>query len=178
MLYLVAIFAAFLVAVFAAFYYTANTWVDIGSSYLPSEVIAAFLWAQLEQAEYIMKRRAEIWRQYYELFADLEWEGRVRRPVIPRECSNNAHLFYLLFPDLKRRSLFLQRCKNIGIGAVFHYVPLHSSPAGMRYGRTCGDLAITVDLSNRLVRLPLWVGMEQDVVEWIIDEVIRIVKEL
>lgn len=137
------------------------TWVDIGSSYLPGEIVAAFLWAQMEEAESITDRRLRLWSAYHDAFQDLEREGKVRRPIIPADCSHNAHMYYLLLPDLERRSRFIDCLKAKGIQAVFHYVPLHSSPMGTRVGRSVGDMACTVDAGERLVRLPLWVGLEE-----------------
>lgn len=147
------------------------TWVDIGSSYLPSEIMAAFLWAQMEQALFTTTLRASIWRQYHEAFADLEEAGLVRRPVIPEECLHNAHIFYLLLPDLQRRKKFLDGLTRRGVNAIFHYVPLHSSPAGKRYGRTSVNLKHTEDISDRLVRLPLWAGMGEEEVSFVINAV-------
>lgn len=137
------------------------TWVDIGSSYLPSDLIAAFLWAQLEEAESIKRRRLALWHAYHEAFREAEASGRVRRPVVPAHCEHNAHMYYLLLPSLARRTAFIERLKREGIQCVFHYVPLHSSPAGTRVGRTHGSMAITDQISERLVRLPLWLGMEE-----------------
>ena len=136
------------------------TWVDVGSSYLPSEILAAFLAAQLEHADEITERRLAIWNTYHEAFADLETQGRLRRPIVPAHCTHNAHMYYLLLPDLPTRTAFIGRLKQSGIGAVFHYIPLHSSPAGRRYGRAATPMTVTDDVSERLVRLPLWVGLE------------------
>jgi dTDP-4-amino-4,6-dideoxygalactose transaminase len=136
------------------------TWVDIGSSYLPGEIIAAFLWAQMEQAREITERRLALWRRYHDAFAPLEAAGLVRRPVVPEGCSHNAHMYYLLLPSLEKRTAFISRLKQRGIQAVFHYVPLHDSPMGRKLGRAAGELRNTVDLSNRLVRLPFWLGLE------------------
>jgi dTDP-4-amino-4,6-dideoxygalactose transaminase len=150
------------------------TWVDFGSSYLPSELIAAFLWAQMEEARSITERRLGIWRTYHTAFKDLEKKGRARRPIIPADCKHNAHMYYLLLPDLKTRTTFIQKLAEQGIGAVFHYVPLHSSPMGREVGLTRGDLCNTEDLSDRLVRLPLWLGIEDElhtVIEKIVDSV-------
>ncbi|MBU0755516.1 MAG: dTDP-4-amino-4,6-dideoxygalactose transaminase [Planctomycetes bacterium] len=151
------------------------TWVDIGSSYLPSEIIAAFLWAQLEQADSITRRRMEIWNQYHEVFVDLEKQGKVRRPIVPAECVFNAHMYYLLLPDLKRRKRFLNHMSQNDILSVFHYVPLHLSPAGRKYGRTHGDLSWTEQVGDRVVRLPLWIEMDQEIISRVIREVIRAV---
>lgn len=139
------------------------SWVDIGSSFLPSEIEAAFLWAQLESAEAITRARREVWGCYHELFAGLEEEGRARRPVIPPGCTHNGHLYYLLTPDLAARTALIERLKAQGIQALFHYVPLHTSPAGLRYGRASGPLPCTESTANRLVRLPLWMGMGEAV---------------
>ncbi len=136
------------------------TWVDIGSSFLPSELIAAFLWAQLEEAEAITARRTALWARYHDAFADAEREGKCRRPTVPVGCRHNAHLYYLIVDSLATRTRFISALKQAGIHSVFHYVPLHSAPAGVRYGRTAGDLTVTEELSQRLVRLPLWLGIE------------------
>jgi dTDP-4-amino-4,6-dideoxygalactose transaminase len=141
------------------------TWVDVGSSYAPSEINAAFLWAQLEDAEEITARRLAIWSRYHEAFAGLEERGIARRPVTPAGCVHNAHMYYLLLPDLDSRTQLIAELKESGIHAVFHYVPLHSSEAGRRYGRAAGDLTVTDDASERLVRLPLWPGMTDNEVE-------------
>jgi len=140
------------------------TWVEIGSSYLPSELIAAFLWAQMEEADAITQRRLNIWNTYHQWFASLEDQGKIRRPVIPTDCKHNAHMYYLLLPDLEQRTAFIEALKVQGIGAVFHYIPLHDSPMGKKHGRTSGDLKNTRELSERLVRLPLWLGIEEDLV--------------
>lgn len=136
------------------------TWVDMGSSYLPGEIIAAFLTAQLEQAGEITARRLAIWDRYHEWADPFEARGLLRRPVVPEECTHNAHMYYLLLPSLKARTQFIASLRERGIGSVFHYIPLHSSPAGSRHGRTAGSMAVTNDTSNCLVRLPLWVGIE------------------
>ena len=138
------------------------TWMDIGSSYLPSELIAAFLWAQMEEAEQLTERRLAIWQRYHDGFAALEDEGLVRRPLIPEGCHHNAHMYYLMLPDLSSRQHLIEELRLAGVNAVFHYVPLHDSPAGLRYGRISGALTVTREVSERLVRLPLWLGLEQD----------------
>ena len=142
------------------------TWVDIGSSYLPSEIIAAFLWAQLEDAEAITQLRMAIWQRYHEALAPLEAAGKLHRPVIPEGCIQNAHMYYILLESLEQRTEVIQRLKAQGVNPVFHYVPLHSSPAGRKYGRTGSEMKHTNALSDRLLRLPLWVGLnaDQDVV--------------
>ena len=136
------------------------TWVDIGSSFLPGELIAAFLWAQLGHADEITKRRLQIWDSYHHAFASLQATALVKRPIIPDECRHNAHMYYLLLNSAEQRSELISRLKSEGILSVFHYVPLHLAPAGIKYCRTHGSLAITETLSDRLVRLPLWPGME------------------
>jgi len=135
------------------------TWVDIGSSYLPGEVIAAFLWAQMEEAETITQKRLEIWQQYHNALASLEVLGELRRPLIPVECQHNAHMYYILLESLEKRTQLISKLKGQDVNAVFHYVPLHSSLAGRKYGRVHGDMTNTEDLSDRLLRLPLWVGL-------------------
>ena len=142
------------------------TWVDIGSSYLPSEIIAAFLWAQLEDAESITQLRMAVWQRYHEALAPLEAAGKLRRPIIPEGCVQNAHMYYVLLESLEQRTEVIKRLKAQGVNPVFHYVPLHSSPAGRKYGRTSGEMKHTNALSDRLLRLPLWVGLgaDQDVV--------------
>lgn len=148
------------------------TWVDIGSSYLPSDIIAAFLWAQLEHAESLTARRLALWNRYHDSFEELETDGIVRRPIVPAHCTHNAHMYYLLLQDLERREALIASLRSAGIGAVFHYVPLHSSPAGLRWGRLGSEMSVTPNVSDRLVRLPLWAGIESR-----IDEVIGRVRE-
>ena len=152
------------------------TWIDIGSSYLPSEINAAFLWAQLEVAEAITHKRMNIWQQYHEAFTDLEAQGKVRRPIIPDQCQHNAHMYYLLLPDKDSRTALIEQLKNSGINAVFHYVPLHSSPSGRKYGRAQGDLSHTENLSSCLLRLPLWVEMTSEEVMHVVDTVYEALK--
>lgn len=138
------------------------TWVDIGSSFLPSELVAAFLWAQLQESERINAERMAIWQRYHDAFAPLEAAGHVRRPIIPADCAHNAHMYYLLLEDLEQRTRFIAALKARQIGAVFHYVPLHSSPAGQRFARVSGSMDVTDRQSERLVRLPLWLGVEAE----------------
>lgn len=137
------------------------TWVDIGSSYLPSELVAAFLAAQMDAGAQITQRRLALWDQYHQWAASHEAAGRLRRPIIPADCTHNGHMYYLLLPSLEKRTAFIQHMKDAGVGTVFHYIPLHSSPAGMRFGRTSGELPVTDELSARLVRMPLWVGLDE-----------------
>jgi len=136
------------------------TWVDVGSSYLPGEILAAFLYAQMEHADGITQRRLAIWDAYNSAFADLERKEIVRRPVVPAHCGHNAHIYYLLVRDPAERNRVLAELKERAIGALFHYVPLHSSPAGRKFGRCATSMEVTDDLSGRLIRLPLWLGVE------------------
>ena len=142
------------------------TWVDVGSSFLPGELIAAFLWAQLEHADEITQPRLRIWSRYHQAFATLEEQGVLRRPVIPNICQHNAHMYYLLLDNAAVRSDFIQYMKEQGVLTVFHYVPLHQSPAGEQYCATHAELSVTEVYSERLVRLPLWPDLEpiQDMV--------------
>jgi len=141
------------------------TWVEAGSSFLPGEITAAFLAAQLEEAAALTARRLAIWETYHAWAAAHERAGRVRRPVVPSDCEHNAHMYYLLLPDLDARTHFIAALRAAGVYAVFHYVPLHSSPAGRRFGRAHGDLAVTSAVAQRLVRLPLWLGLEPQLPE-------------
>ncbi|NLI82620.1 MAG: dTDP-4-amino-4,6-dideoxygalactose transaminase [Deltaproteobacteria bacterium] len=135
------------------------TWQDLGSSFLPGELVAAFLAAQLEEADRITSLRLEAWQFYHDLLAPLESGGLLRRPVIPSHCTHNGHMYYILLNPHFDRTELLQGFLSQDIWAVSHYVPLHSSPAGLRYGRPHGDLAVTDSVASRLVRLPLWVGI-------------------
>jgi len=136
------------------------SWVDLGSSFLPGEIIAAFLWAQMEEADEITRRRLAIWDTYHQWLEPLEKAGKLRRPILPGGCVQNAHMYYLLLPDLEARNKLIEQLKRHDIYAVFHYVPLHSALAGKKYGRVHGHLTITEDLADRLLRLPLWLGLE------------------
>jgi dTDP-4-amino-4,6-dideoxygalactose transaminase len=147
------------------------TWVDIGSSYLPGEIIAAFLWAQLEEADSITSRRIELWNRYHARLEASEQAGRIRRPIVPEGCRHNAHMYYILLPSAENRTRLIARLRARGISAVFHYVPLHSSPAGRRFGRAAGAMHNTDQLSSRLLRLPLWLGLGADVADTIATEI-------
>jgi dTDP-4-amino-4,6-dideoxygalactose transaminase len=145
------------------------TWQEMGSSFLPGELIAAFLWAQLEDAHRITSERLASWHYYHKLLEPLEASGLLRRPIIPNHCQHNAHMYYvLLAPEIDRQQV-LDELKRNNIGAVFHYVPLHSSPAGRRYGRACGDLEVTNHQSERVVRLPLWIGLSNEQQNQVVD---------
>jgi dTDP-4-amino-4,6-dideoxygalactose transaminase len=132
------------------------TWVDVGSSYVPSEVCCAFLYAQLELLDAITARRRKIWGFYEEHLRPLEARGLLRLPHVPANCQTNSHLFYILLPDVAARQAALEHLRRHGISAVFHYVPLHTSPMGRQWGYGPGDLPVTEDLSGRLLRLPLY----------------------
>jgi dTDP-4-amino-4,6-dideoxygalactose transaminase len=148
------------------------TWQEVGSSFLPGELIAAFLWAQLEEADRITQQRLAIWQRYHELLEPLEAKGILRRPVVPDDCKHNAHMYYVLLAPGIDRQMVLEAFKRNEILAVFHYVPLHSSPAGKRYGRSHGNLEVTNELSERLVRLPIWVGLSEEQQ----DRVVRVLR--
>ena len=147
------------------------TWVDAGSSYLPSELNAAYLYAQLELADQITANRMKTWNSYYEAFEELENAERIERPFIPADCKHNAHMFYLKCKDLEERSAFISFLKENDILAVFHYIPLHSAPAGKSFGRFHGEDLYTTKESERLVRLPLFYGIKDEEVEYIIGKV-------
>jgi dTDP-4-amino-4,6-dideoxygalactose transaminase len=136
--------------------------VDIGSSFLPSDIIAAFLLAQLDEAEPITERRMAIYRRYHASFEELEARGLLRRPIVPAHCTHNAHMYYL---------------KAQEIYAVFHYVPLHDAPAGKKYARAHGSLDVTRDTAGRLIRLPLWINMSDEEVQRVIDVTSELVEE-
>jgi len=143
------------------------TWVDIGSSYLPSEIIAASLWAQMQDAGRITEKRLVIWQQYHEALVSLEHNGRICRPAVPEGSTHNAHIYYILMHDQNERDRVIDVMKQQGVSCSFHYVPLHSSLAGLRYGRTFGSMEITDNKTGNLLRLPLWPGLtgeEQNVV--------------
>lgn len=138
------------------------TWVDLGDSFLPSELNAAYLWAQLEMADAINADRLKSWKSYYDAFADLEKKGLVTLPTVPEGCAHNAHMFYLKCRDLEERTALIAFLKARDILAVFHYVPLHSAPAGLRFGRFSGEDVYTTRESDRLVRLPMYYGLTAD----------------
>ena len=147
------------------------TWVELGSSYLPSELNAAYLYAELECADIINDARMACWNTYRDQLKDLETAGDATLPYIPAECSHNAHMFYLKVEDLATRTALIKHLVYNGILAVFHYVPLHSSPAGKRYGRFAGEDRYTTKESDRLVRLPMFYGLKPEEQEYICDKV-------
>jgi dTDP-4-amino-4,6-dideoxygalactose transaminase len=138
------------------------TWVDAGSSYLPGELIAAFLWAQLQQGEDITRRRLGIWQQYHAALEHAERREWIRRPIVPQHCDHNAHMYYVLLPTLAVRQRVISLMRDAGVNPVFHYVPLHSAPAGRRFGRAASPMITTNKLADRLLRLPLWIGVNVD----------------
>jgi len=146
------------------------TWQEVGSSFLPGELIAVFLWAQLEEAERITNDRLVIWSRYHELLEPLEINGFLRRPTVPKDCLHNGHMYYVLLSSEIDRQQVINQLKRAQINSVFHYVPLHASPAGKRYGRVQGSLEITAGASERLIRLPMWVGLQADQQESIVHE--------
>ena len=146
------------------------TWVNAGSSYLPSELNAAYLWAQLNQADDILNKRMHVWNLYKEGLSDLEKDGFLGLPVIPEECTHNAHMFYIKTKDLAERSELISFLRKNEINAVFHYVPLHSSPAGRKFGRFFDEDRFTTRESDRLVRLPLHYNVTDENVEYICEK--------
>lgn len=147
------------------------TWVDFGSSYLPSELNAAYLYAQLEAANEITADRLASWNRYYERLKPLADKGAIELPFIPEHCTQNGHMFYIKVKDLEERTKFIAYLKDNGIGAVFHYIPLHSAPAGTRYGRFHGEDKFTTKESERLVRLPMYYGLAASDIEKVCDAV-------
>lgn len=152
------------------------TWQDYGSSFLPGELTAAFLWAQIEEARFITDKRLEIWGKYHEAFAMAEERGLIQRPHIPSACSHNAHMYYLLLPSEIERNRLIDQLGKKGVHAIFHYIPLHNSPAGLKFGRFEGTLAVTESISSRIVRLPLWCGLSNMQVDRVISSVLNLIK--
>lgn len=149
------------------------TWVDVGSSFLPSEITAAVLRPQLEASLEIIADRLQTWDFYHRSLADAEEQGLLRRPIVPAHCKHNAHIYYILLPDRQERNRLLDALRSHGVAASFHYIPLHSAPAGVRFGRASGPLPVTEDTADRLLRLPLWYGMGESAVKTL--EVLRTV---
>ncbi len=142
------------------------TWVDLGSSYLPGEIIAAFLYAQLEKSKEITKKRLRIWQKYYKELSGLEEKGFLRRPIVPDSCNEyNGHMFYVLLNDLETRTKLIEFLKDREILSVFHYIPLHSSPAGKKYTRFVGDMKVTNKVSDTILRLPLFYDIQDNEIE-------------
>jgi len=149
------------------------TWVDIGSSYLMNDVSAAYLWGQLEVAEEINEFRLRAWNRYYNGLLELEKEGFIELPTVPKHCRHNGHIFYIKVESLRIRTELLNFLKEQGIWAVFHYVPLHSSPAGQRYSRFHGVDKFTTKESERLIRLPLFFNIKDEEIDYIIESIYR-----
>ncbi len=147
------------------------TWVNYGSSYLPSDMNAAYLYAQLEMAEEINDARLAIWNRYYEGLKELKESGKIELPYIPEGCVHNAHMFYLKAKDLEERTALISFLKENGILSVFHYIPLHSAPAGLKYGEFRGEDKYTTKESERLARLPMYYGLQMEQVDYIISKV-------
>ncbi len=147
------------------------TWVDFGDSYLPSDLNAAYLWAQLEVADEINKDRLRTWNAYYEAFKPLADAGRIDIPTIPEGCTHNAHMFYIKCRDLEERTRFIAHLREYGITSVFHYIPLHSAPAGLKFGRFHGEDVYTTKESERLARLPMYYGLSESDCEYVIEKV-------
>ena len=147
------------------------TWINYGSSYLPSDMNAAYLYAQLEIAERINDARLAIWKRYYENLEPLAKKGRIELPVVPRGCVHNGHMFYIKTKDIEERSVLIDYLKANEIHAVFHYIPLHTAPAGRKFGRFHGEDRYTTKESERLLRLPMYYGLELEQVDYICDKV-------
>lgn len=152
------------------------TWVEAGSSYLPSEMNAAYLYAQLEVANRINQNRLSTWKRYYEGLKILEEQGKIELPYIPNYCEHNAHMFYLKANDLEERTKLISYLRENEIGCVFHYIPLHTSPAGKKYGRFCGEDKYTTKESERIMRLPMYYNIDQADVDIVIDKIIDFYK--
>ncbi|MCD8068676.1 MAG: dTDP-4-amino-4,6-dideoxygalactose transaminase [Lachnospiraceae bacterium] len=149
------------------------TWVDHGSSYLPSDLNAAYLYAQLEIADEINETRLKLWNRYYEGLSGLAESGRIELPVIPEGCVHNAHMFYIKAKDLEERTALISYMKEREILCVFHYIPLHSSPAGQQFGRFHGEDVYTTKESERLMRLPMYYSLREEQVDYIIDQILK-----
>lgn len=146
------------------------TWIDFGDSYLPSDMNAAYLWAQLEKADEINDNRLTAWHRYYEALKPLADEGKLELPVVPEGCVHNAHMFFVKLKDLEERTAFISHLKGNNVGSVFHYVPLHSAPAGLKFGRFDGEDVYTTTESERLARLPMYYGITAEDVEVVIQK--------
>ena len=149
------------------------TWVDMGSSYLPSEINAAYLYAQLEMADEINNNRRAGWNMYYEMLSEVAEKGFIELPFVPAECEHNAHMFYLKTKDMEERTELATYLKEQGVLATFHYVPLHSAPAGKKFGRFHGEDKYTTNTFERLLRLPMYYGLEADDIEYVCEKVKR-----
>ncbi len=147
------------------------TWVNYGSSYLPSDMNAAYLYAQLEQADEMNDARLAVWKQYYEMLSPLAQAGKIELPVVPKGCVHNAHMFYIKAKDIEERTALIDHLKANDVLAVFHYIPLHTAPAGLKYGRFHGEDEYTTKESERLLRLPMYYGLSKEQVDYICEKV-------
>lgn len=150
------------------------TWQHVGSSFLPSEIIGAFLLAQLEEGKQITQSRLDTWQEYHTAFAEIEAAEYLRRPVVPAYCQHNAHMYYVILPTADLRNRILDHLNALNIVAIFHYIPLHNSPAGLRYTRTHGRMDVTDSLSSRLLRLPMFNFMDETLRQRVITSVIEL----
>ena len=153
------------------------TWIDFGDSYLPSDINAAYLWAQLEMADEINRDRLENWNRYDRLLKPLADRGLIQQPTVPEACAHNAHMYYIKCRDIEERTELIRYLKASDISAVFHYIPLHSSPAGMKFGRFSGDDEYTTKESERLLRLPMYYGLKESDVERVAETVMNFYRE-
>ena len=151
-------------------------WIDLGSSYVPSEVSCAILWAQLEHSTSITAARVNNFDTYFKGLSTLHEEGAFRIPQIPKNCKTNAHIFSLLLPNKEQKVFYETQLKRRGVSAFSHYVPLHSSPAGLKYGRVAGKMPVTDSVYDGLLRLPLWVGLSIDELEYVINAIKEVAK--
>ncbi len=151
------------------------TWVDVGSSYLPSDILAAMLWAQFERLDEINDMREKVYKSYYNGLHDLEKQGKLRLSVIPEDCESNYHIFYILLNTEEERNYVMDKLKESGVSAVFHYIPLHTSPMGLKLGYKKGDLPKTENLSGRLLRLPMYAELKDKEINYIIDKICNII---
>jgi dTDP-4-amino-4,6-dideoxygalactose transaminase len=153
------------------------TWQSLGSSYLPGELIAAFLWAQLQEASRITRYRIASWNYYNDQLSTMELSSKLRRPIIPAECTHSGHMYYILLDEGIDRSFVLEKLVNAGIGALFHYVPLHSSPAGRKYGRVSTAMDVTESSSSRIIRLPMWMGISRELQDRVLETLSTVLKD-
>ena len=152
------------------------TWQNLGSSFLPGELTAAFLWAQLQRAEFIAEQRLSLWNYYHKHLSHLSNTLPIRTPIVPDKCAHSGHMYYLLLDEGVNRSNVLRDMNAAGVGAVFHYVPLHLSPAGRKYCRSSGDLTVTESVANRVIRLPMWIGLTPAMQDRVIEALLSALK--
>ncbi len=149
------------------------SWVDIGSSYLPSDILAALLYAQFEKLDEIQNKRKNVYEKYYNGLKELEKEGKLRLPIIPEYCESNYHMFYILLNSEEERNHLMDKLKENGISSVFHYLPLHNSHMGISLGNKQGSLPITENLSSRILRLPMYANLKNEEIQYIISEIYK-----